>query len=72
LIKGFYGFLSNKGCHATTYKPSQEDAKIAIYLNLICVEFLLEKFGKYPKSFFSHIAYVYTVNLRELRTGLET
>lgn len=48
LIKnGFYGFLSNKGGHATKDIPTPEDAKLSIYLNYICYEYFLEKFGKF-------------------------
>jgi hypothetical protein len=46
LLKGFYGFLSNKGGHATTDRPTQEDAKMALYINYVCFEYFLEKFGK--------------------------
>jgi len=48
LIKeGFYGFLSEKGGHATTDMPDREDSIIAIYLIYIISDYLLKKYSNY-------------------------
>jgi len=48
LIKnGLYGFLSNKGGHATKDRPSEEDAKLAITLNYVFIGYFFEKFGRF-------------------------
>lgn len=48
LIKqGLYGFLSNKGGHATKDKPTEEDSRLSIILNYVFIEYFIEKFGKF-------------------------
>jgi len=50
LIKnGLYGFLSNKGGHATTENPQLEDSKMSLTINYIFYDFFLEKFGGFLK-----------------------
>ncbi len=50
LIKnGFYGFLSNKGGHATVEDPKLNDAKMSLTINYIFYDFFLEKFGGFLK-----------------------
>lgn len=48
LIKnGLYAFLSNKGGHATTDRPSEEDANLAITLNYIFIGYFFDKFERF-------------------------
>lgn len=48
LIKeGFYGFLSEKGSHATIDIPDREDGVISIYLVYIVSDYILKKYSQY-------------------------
>ncbi|UCB56478.1 MAG: hypothetical protein JSV30_04520 [Candidatus Omnitrophota bacterium] len=47
LKNGIYVFLSHKGGHGTTDRPSLEDAKLSINLIYICFEYFLNKYNKY-------------------------
>lgn len=44
---GFYGFLSEKGSHATTDIPDREDSVIAIYIIYITSDYILKKYASY-------------------------
>ncbi len=46
LKNGLYVFLSHKGGHGTTDKPSPEDAKLSIDLIYILFGYILDKYGK--------------------------
>jgi hypothetical protein len=45
--QGFYGFLSEKGGHATKDIPDREDSTISIYLVYIICDYILKKYSKY-------------------------
>jgi hypothetical protein len=45
--EGFYGFLSEKGGHATTDVPDREDSVISIYLIYIISDYLLKKYSSF-------------------------
>lgn len=47
LKNGVYLFLSHKGGHGTTDRPSSEDAKLSINLIYICFDYFLNKYGKH-------------------------
>ena len=41
---GYYAFVSEKGNHATTDKPSSDDSKLALKLLYVLIEYCLDKF----------------------------
>lgn len=45
--EGFYGFLSEKGGHATTDIPDREDSAIAIYIVYLTSDYLLNKYSSF-------------------------
>ncbi len=47
LKNGLYVFLSHKGGHGTTDRPSPEDVKLSINLVYILFEYFLNKYGKF-------------------------
>lgn len=63
---GVYLFLSHKGGHATTDKPTPEDAKLSINLIYICFEYFLEKYGKYLNKKPSQDPWAFSIDLKTL------